>query len=79
MFKIPDLKKKVLITAFILVIYRLGSFIPVPGINASILKEFLQGGASSGNNLFGMFDLFVGGNFGRASVFALGIMPYITS
>ncbi|MDN5354377.1 MAG: preprotein translocase subunit SecY [Candidatus Cloacimonadota bacterium] len=78
-FKIPDLKKKVLITAFILVIYRLGSFIPVPGINASILKEFLQGGASSGNNLFGMFDLFVGGNFGRASVFALGIMPYITT
>ncbi|MDY6914964.1 MAG: preprotein translocase subunit SecY, partial [Candidatus Cloacimonadota bacterium] len=57
----------------------LGSFIPVPGINASVLKEFLQGGAGSGNNLFGMFDLFVGGNFGRASVFALGIMPYITT
>ena len=78
-FKIPDLKKKVLITALILVIYRLGSFIPVPGINASVLKEFLQGGSGSGNNLFGMFDLFVGGNFGRASVFALGIMPYITT
>jgi len=77
-FKIPDLKKKILITAMILVIYRLGSFIPVPGINAAVLKEFLAG-AGGGGNLFGMFDLFVGGNFGRASVFALGIMPYITT
>lgn len=62
----------------ILVIYRLGSFIPVPGINAAVLKEFLAGAGGAGN-LFGMFDLFVGGNFGRASVFALGIMPYITT
>ncbi len=77
-FKIPDLKKKILITAMILIIYRLGSFIPVPGINASVLKEFLEGAGGAGN-LFGMFDLFVGGNFGRASVFALGIMPYITT
>jgi len=77
-FKIPDLKKKILITAMILVIYRLGSFIPVPGINAAVLKEFLAGAGGAGN-LFGMFDLFVGGNFGRASVFALGIMPYITT
>ena len=77
-FKIPDLKKKILITAMILVIYRLGSFIPVPGINAAVLKEFLAGAGGAGN-VFGMFDLFVGGNFGRASVFALGIMPYITT
>jgi preprotein translocase subunit SecY len=78
-FKIPDLKKKILFTALILVIYRLGSFIPVPGINAQALKEFLGGASASGGNLFGMFDLFVGGNLGRASVFALGIMPYITT
>lgn len=78
-FKIPDLKKKVLFTALILVIYRLGSFIPIPGINASALRDFLGSASKSGGNLFGMFDLFVGGNLGRASVFALGIMPYITT
>ena len=78
-FKIPDLKKKILFTAVILIIYRLGSFIPVPGVNAQALKEFLGGASGTGGNLFGMFDLFVGGNLGRASVFALGIMPYITT
>jgi len=78
-FKIPDLKKKILFTALILVLYRLGSFIPIPGINAQALKDFLGGASASGGNLFGMFDLFVGGNLGRASVFALGIMPYITT
>ncbi|HPR17105.1 MAG TPA: preprotein translocase subunit SecY [Candidatus Cloacimonadota bacterium] len=78
-FKIPDLKKKILYTALILILYRLGSFIPVPGINASALEQFLGAGSKTGGNLFGMFDLFVGGNLGRASVFALGIMPYITT
>ncbi len=78
-FKIPDLKKKILFTGFILIIYRLGSFIPIPGINAAALEQFLGNAAKSGGNLFGMFDLFVGGNLGRASVFALGIMPYITT
>lgn len=79
-FKVPDLKKKVLFTALILVIYRLGSYIPIPGINAEVLSNFLGAAAQSGGgNLFGMFDLFVGGNLGKASVFALGIMPYITT
>ncbi|MCF7919722.1 MAG: preprotein translocase subunit SecY [Candidatus Cloacimonetes bacterium] len=78
MFKIPDLKKKILFTALILVIYRLGSFVPVPGINATALKDFIAGAGASGN-MFSMFDLFVGGNLQRASVFALGIMPYITT
>ena len=78
-FKIPDLKKKILFTALMLIIYRLGSFVPVPGINANAIKEFLGGASSGGGNIFGMFDLFVGGNLGRASVFALGIMPYITT
>jgi len=78
-FKVPDLKRKVLFTALILVIYRLGSYIPIPGINAKALSDFLGNAASSGGNLFGMFDLFVGGNLGKASVFALGIMPYITT
>ena len=78
-FKIPDLKKKILFTGLILIIYRLGSFIPIPGINAAALEQFLGNASQSGGNLFGMFDLFVGGNLGRASVFALGIMPYITT
>ena len=78
-FKIPDLKKKVLFTAFILIIYRLGSFIPVPGIDTSVLREFFSGATAGGGNLFGLYDLFNGGNLQRASVFALGIMPYITT
>ncbi len=75
-FKVPDLKRKVLFTTLILVLYRLGSFIPTPGINTVALQDFLS---TQSNNLFGLFDMFVGGNFSRASVFALGIMPYITA
>ncbi len=71
------MKKKILFTAFILILYRLGSFIPTPGVNAEALKAFFQDKGQ--NSIFGLFDLFVGGNFERASVFALGIMPYITS
>ncbi|HOE90426.1 MAG TPA: preprotein translocase subunit SecY [Candidatus Cloacimonadota bacterium] len=76
-FKIPELKKKILFTAFILILYRLGSFIPTPGVDAQALKTFFSDKGQ--NSIFGLFDLFVGGNFERASVFALGIMPYITS
>jgi len=79
MFRIPDLKKKFLFTALFLVLYRLGSFVPVPGVNATALKAFFAGAREGGNTLFGLLDLFVGGNFERASVFALGIMPYITA
>lgn len=78
-FRVPDLKKKILFTALFLVLYRLGSFIPTPGINATALQGFFAAAQSGGNNLFGLLDLFVGGNFERASVFALGIMPYITA
>ncbi len=77
-FKIPDLRKKILFTTFILVLYRLGSFIPVPGVNVEALKAFFQNPGTD-QTLFGLYDLFVGGNFQRASVFALGIMPYITT
>jgi len=79
MFRIPDLKKKILFTALFLVLYRMGSFVPIPGVNASALKAFFESARSQGNTLFGLLDLFVGGNFERASVFALGIMPYITA
>ncbi|MCB5234806.1 MAG: preprotein translocase subunit SecY [Candidatus Cloacimonetes bacterium] len=79
MFRIPDLKKKILFTGLFLVLYRLGSFVPIPGVDASALKAFFEGAKEGGNTLFGLLDLFVGGNFERASVFALGIMPYITA
>ncbi len=77
-FKIAELKNKVLFTAFILVLYRLGGYIPVPGIDTGALGEFFATSGGEGT-LFGMFDMFVGGNFQRASIFALGIMPYITA
>jgi preprotein translocase subunit SecY len=57
-------------------LYRFGSFIPTPGVNTAVLKSFF---ANQQNTLFGLFDLFVGGNFARASIFAMGIMPYITA
>lgn len=79
MFRIPDLKKKILFTALFLVLYRMGSFVPIPGVDATQLKAFFEGAKEGGNTLFGLLDLFVGGNFERASVFALGIMPYITA
>jgi preprotein translocase subunit SecY len=75
-FKVPELKKKVLFTLGILIAYRLGSHIPTPGINTAALGEFF---ATQGNTIFGMIDLFVGGNLSKATVFALGIMPYITA
>lgn len=75
-FKIPDLKRRILFTILIFVIYRIGGHIPVPGINARALGEFLQ---MQQNTLFGLYDMFAGGNFGRATVFALGIMPYISA
>ncbi|MCD4828774.1 MAG: preprotein translocase subunit SecY [Candidatus Cloacimonetes bacterium] len=75
-FKIPDLKKKILFTSLMLIIYRLGSFIPTPGINPDVLQSAF---AKQSNTIFGLIDLFSGGNFGRASIFALGIMPYITA
>lgn len=77
-FRVPDLKRRVLFTLLILLVYRLGSFIPTPGVNGRVLQEIASSGANS-NTLFGLYDLFVGGNFTRASIFALGIMPYITA
>jgi preprotein translocase subunit SecY len=75
-FRIPDLKKKILLTGLLLVLYRLGSFIPIPGVDTGQLKSFF---AQQSGTLFDLLNLFVGGNFQRASVFALGIMPYITA
>jgi preprotein translocase subunit SecY len=73
--KIPELRKKIIYTFGLLAVYRLGGFIPVPGINSHALQEAF----ASGGGVMGMFDLFVGGALSRASIFALGIMPYISA
>jgi len=75
-FRIPDLRKRVLFTLGMLAVYRLGSHIPTPGINADMLARFFS--QNSGSAL-GLVDLFSGGNLRRLTIFALGIMPYITA
>ena len=75
-FRIPDLRKRVLFTLGMLAVYRLGSHIPTPGINADMLAQFFN--QNSGSAL-GLVDLFSGGNLRKLTVFALGIMPYITA
>ena len=75
-FRIPDLRKRVLFTLGILAVYRLGSHIPTPGVNGHLLEQLFN--QQSGSAL-GLMDLFGGGNLRRMTVFALGIMPYITA
>ncbi len=76
MFRIPDLRKRILFTLGLLAVYRFGGHIPTPGIDANRLAEFFQQNSGS---LFGFIDLFSGGMFRRLTIFALGIMPYITA
>mgnify|MGYP000846706803 CR=1 FL=1 len=75
-FRIPDLRKRVLFTLGLLAVYRLGAHIPTPGIDANRLSEFF---AQNQGTVFGFIDLFSGGMFRRLTIFALGIMPYITA
>jgi len=75
-FRVPDLRKRVLFTLALLAVYRLGGHIPTPGIDAAALSrifEKLRGGP------LGLVDLFNGGQLSKMTIFALGIMPYITS
>ena len=75
-FRIPDLRKRVLFTLAMLAVYRLGGHIPTPGINTQRWEDFLT---RNSGGIFGFFDLFAGGNIRRFTIFALGIMPYITA
>jgi len=75
-FRIPDLRRRVLFTLGLLAVYRLGAHIPTPGIDANRFEEYFRQNAGT---LFGYIDLFSGGMFRRFTIFALGIMPYITS
>jgi preprotein translocase subunit SecY len=76
-FRDPELKDKILFTLLCLAIYRAGAHIATPGVNVQVLADFMRNQA--GQTLFGVFDLFVGGGLRRATVLALGIMPYISA
>jgi len=73
-FKIEELRKRIFFTLGILVIYRIGGHIPTPGVDGSILTSAL-----SSQSIFGLMDLFAGGAFAKATIFAMGIMPYISA
>jgi preprotein translocase subunit SecY len=75
-FRIPDLRKRVLFTLAMLAIYRLGGNIPTPGVDFNRLQQYF---AQNAGGIFGFIDLFSGGMFRRLTIFALGIMPYITA
>src|SRR5438874_209647 len=76
-FKIQELRQRILFTAGLLIVVRLGAHVTLPGVNTAVLAEAVRSRAS--NTLFGLYDLFVGGAFSNAAVFALGIMPYISA
>src|SRR5258708_775760 len=75
-FRIPDLRKRVLFTLGLLAVYRLGGHIPTPGVNAEKLQQFFE---QNRGTFLGFVDLFSGGQLRRLTIFALGIMPYITA
>jgi preprotein translocase subunit SecY len=76
MFRIPDLRNRVLFTLALLAVYRIGAHIPTPGINTAVLDQLFNQAQGS---VLGIFDLFSGGSFRQMTIFALGIMPYITA
>jgi len=74
--KVPELRKRLLFTLFMLAIYRVGVFITAPGIDRNVMRSVVQ---RQSGGLLGMFNLFTGGALENLSIFALGIMPYISS
>ena len=79
-FKIPDLRKKLFITLALLGVYRIGAYIPTPGVNGAALVQFFESMTKSqGGTLFGIMNMFSGGALTRLTIFALGIMPYISA
>ncbi|MBI4161151.1 MAG: preprotein translocase subunit SecY, partial [Acidobacteria bacterium] len=75
-FSIPDLKKRVLFTCLMLAVFRVGGHIPTPGVDTLALERFFR---SQAGTILGLIDMFSGGNLGRLTIFALGIMPYISA
>jgi preprotein translocase subunit SecY len=74
--KATELKKRIWFTLAALIVYRIGTYVPVPGVDATVMADILQ---QHGNGILGMFDMFTGGALGRMTVFALNIMPYISA
>jgi preprotein translocase subunit SecY len=75
-FKIPELKRRILFTLALLAVYRMGTHIPIPGVDSAMLANFM---AQHAEGIFGFLDMFSGGAFNQMTVFALGIMPYISA
>jgi preprotein translocase subunit SecY len=75
-FKIPELRRRILFTVALLIVFRIGAYVPVPGIDSSALGAALE---QAKGTLLGLYDMFAGGAFSRATIFALGIMPYISA
>jgi preprotein translocase subunit SecY len=78
-FRTPELKDKIVFTLLCLLIYRIGAHITAPGIDTVALIDFFKNNSQNGGGLLGLYDLFTGGQLSRATVFALGIMPYISA
>jgi preprotein translocase subunit SecY len=77
-WRVPELRKRVLFTGLILALYRLGSWIPAPGVDSATIQNYFNSGGR-GSGIFGLLNTFSGSNLGRFSLFALGIMPYVTA
>src|ERR1700720_2847594 len=78
-FQVAELRSKILFTLMMLVVCRIGGFIPVPGINGEIAVSFFRHATGGGQNLFQMVDIFSGGAFSQMTVIALGVVPYISA
>jgi preprotein translocase subunit SecY len=76
LFAVADLRNRVLFTLGMLAVYRIGNFVPTPGVNSEALKILAE---QAQNQLFGLYDMFTGGSLSRVTIFALGVMPYISS
>src|ERR1700704_3162928 len=75
-WRVPELRRRLLFTAVVLAAYRLGSFMPAPGVDSQQIQNFFNG---KGGSLLGLLNLFSGSSLSRFSIFALGIMPYVTA
>ena len=75
-FQVSELRKRVLFTLGLLAVYRLGSHITIPGVSQVALQELAR---QTANSMFGLYDMFTGGNLAKVTIFALGIMPYISA
>jgi len=78
-FKIPELRKRIFYTLALLAVYRVGIFVTTPGVDRGAMKKFLEGQAEQGGGLLNLFNFFSGGALEQLSIFALGIMPYISA